>query len=370
MRTKQATYLDFLGTPKCQMAIPVFQRVYTWGVWQCDELWEDILKAGARNKSHFIGSIVYTKENVSEGDSVRGVRGPGSDTPEGASTSAQDQAHQYGIEGVEQLYNIVDGQQRTTTMNLLMIAMRDYMRESGKTAAGKTACDIEREFLYIENGADRIQKFIAAPADKDTLAAVLNKTDMPADYLISKCVVDNYAFFKENLPKVDLDQVWLGLQNLFAIICQLGHGDNPQLIFEGINSKGMSLATSDLLRNRMFFEQDPVTQERLLKKYWIPLESLFDNDPNQNHFSAALRRWLVEKDETLAKHTRWELYSVFRKYIDEHYPTDKTEELMIELLASCEDFKHMMKSPPMKKHLDWAEGHTKIDNGSSTALFG
>lgn len=368
MKTKQATYLDFLGTAKTQMAIPVFQRVYTWGVWQCDELWEDILKAGSRDRSHFIGSIVYTNEKVSANDSVRGVQGLGSDAPAGS--AAEDQSDQYGVEGVEQLFNIVDGQQRTTTMNLLMIAMRDYLRESGKTAAGKTADDIEREFLYIENGTDLIPKFIAAPADKDTLAAVLNKTDMPEDYLISKCIVDNYAFFRESLPKVDLDQVWRGLQNLFAIICQLGHGDNPQLIFEGINSKGMSLATSDLLRNRMFFEQDPVTQERLLKAYWMPLESLFENDPEQNHFSAALRRWLVDKDETLAKHSRWELYSVFRKYIDEHYPTDRTEELMIELLASCEDFKHKMKSPPMKKHLDWAENHTKIDNGSSTALFG
>ena len=338
MKTQQATYLDFLETPGTQMAIPVFQRVYTWGVWQCEELWEDIMRAGSDQESHFIGSIVYTSEDVERG-------------------------------GVKRMYNIVDGQQRTTTMMLLMIALRDLLRASGKTAGGKGPEDVESEFLYIGEGGDRVSKFIAAPADKDTLAAVLNKTEMPADYMVSKCVVDNYAFFEEKLGGVDLDVLWRGLQSLFAIVVELGGDDNPQLIFEGINSKGMSLATSDLLRNRMFFGHDDETQERLLSTYWEPLEDLFKDDPNQNHFNAALRRWLVEQDETLAKHSRYELYSVFRKYIDERYE-GTTEDLMKELLASCDEFSHTLKSPPMKKHLDWAEGHTKIDTGSGFALFG
>lgn len=406
MKTSQETYLEFLSKPHVRMAIPVFQRVYTWGVWQCDELFEDILHAGKSQESHFIGSIVYTREEIassaySESDlSAESATADNSDDAESATAQTGDvpavnssSAASVGTiaqtGGKFDLFNIVDGQQRTTTTYLLLIALRDHLRDAGGTVCSMSAEDIEDTYLYMQaqastggaaaagsetesaasNSKARLEKFIAAPADKATLAAILNKTDMPENYLISKCVVDNYNYFKDMLTKVNLDDMWRGLNNLFAIVVELGSTDNPQLIFEGINSKGMSLATSDLLRNRMFFEQDKPTQERLLVRYWEPLEALFEDDPTQNHFNAAIRRWLVEQDSTLENRSRWELYSVFRKYIDTHYPNN-TEALMKELLESCTEFKHMIKSPPMRKHLDWAEGHTEFNGASGHTMFG
>ncbi|MDO4503373.1 MAG: DUF262 domain-containing protein [Coriobacteriia bacterium] len=366
MKTELATYLDFLGTPKTQMCIPVFQRIYTWGAWQCEELWGDILKAGASGDEHFIGTVVYTVEEACAEDSVRGVEGLSFDEPaEGESAGSVSSPDPAAAAGVDWLYNIVDGQQRTTTIFLLFIALRDYLRASGKTAAG-----IEREFLYLPSDEGRTQKFIAAPADKNTLAAIMGNADMPEEYLVSQCVVDNFAFFQEKLPDADLDQVWRGLQRLYAIAIKLESDDNPQFIFESINSKGMNLATIDLLRNRMFFEQDPQTQERLLEEYWMPLETLFENDPNQVKFSAALRYWLVCKDRTAKKYSRFEIYSVFRKYVEAHYPPERTEELMSDLLASCKRFKAMLKGPQMKQHLEWADDSQKIDTGTGAALFG
>lgn len=374
LKTELATYLDFLGTPNTQMAIPVFQRIYTWGTWQCDELWRDILKAGSGNESHFIGTVVFTSEEVGANDAVRGVQGLGLEAPEddipAEGANAADSAGTANPAGVESLFGIVDGQQRTTTVFLLFIALRDYLRETGKTAAGKTADDIEREFLYIENDGARTQKFIAAPADKDTLAAILDKTTMPEDYLTSQCVVKNFAFFKEKLPETDLDQMWAGLRSLYAITIKLESSDNPQFVFESINSKGMSLATIDLLRNRMFFEQDAETQDRLIRQYWEPLEALFDDDPNQVKFSAALRYWLVCKDRYAKKYSRFEIYSVFRKYVDAHYPIERTEELMADLLESSQRFKAMLKGPQMKQHIEWAQGSEKVDFGTGAALFG
>ena len=371
MKTELATYLDYLGTPDTQMAIPVFQRIYTWGVWQCEELWGDILKAGSSNESHFIGTVVFTREEVGASDSVRGVKGLGLTSPDDE-PSSEDAASDCSEEpaGVKKLFNIVDGQQRTTTIFLLFIALRDYLRKTGQTAGGMSADDIERDFLYIEKDGHRTQKFIAAPADKDTLAAVLDKTTMPEDYLASKCVVDNFAFFEGKLASADLDQMWRGLRSLYTITIELESCDNPQFVFESINSKGMSLATIDLLRNRMFFEQDPETQNRLLEQYWEPLETLFDNDPSQIKFSAALRYWLVCKDRTAKKYSRFEIYSAFRKYVDANYPADKTEELMADLLESCKRFKAMLKGQQMKQHIDWAEGSEKFDAGSGAALFG
>ncbi len=408
MITRQQTYLEFLSTPRVRMAIPVFQRVYTWGVWQCDELFEDIIKAGSSEEDHFIGSIVYTKEELFPEHNTH-LAEPSDATEKTLSIDCEDagkdgnkNASPADIDTSEKisLFNIVDGQQRTTTTYLLLIALRDYLQEHNSKVCNLSPEDIEDTYLYmdidaldekttesVQNAPDgsaattkdastnktqaqpRTLKFIAAPADKATLAAILNKTPMPESYLVSKCVVDNYNYFKEMLPKTNLDVMWRGLSNLFAIVVELGQTDNPQLIFEGINSKGMSLATSDLLRNRMFFEQDTPTQERLLSQYWEPLEALFEDDPTQNHFNAAIRRWLVEQDSSLEDRSRWELYSVFRKYIDKHYP-NSTEKLMQELLESCTEFKHMIKSPPMRKHLDWAEGHTEFNGASGHTMFG
>lgn len=330
MQTEQATYLDFLGTPRTKMKIPVFQRVYTWGVWQCEELLSDIVNAGTCGEDHFIGSIVYTHEQARN------------------------------TEAFDQIFNIVDGQQRTTTMYLLLIALRDRLAQTGARAGDLDAATIERRFLFGEGAGERVAKFAAAPADRETLAAILNKTEMPVSYKISKCVVDNYEFFAGKFDGgLDLDVLVTGLKSLFAIIIKLETEDNPQLIFEGINSKGMSLATGDLLRNKLFYGNDDATQERLLEAYWEPLEALFDDDKDQTNFNAALRCWLVEQDPELAKHSRYELYSVFRKYINERYE-GTTEELMGELLEHCTYFKSMLKSPPMKKHLDWAKGNEEV----------
>lgn len=356
LETKQATYLDFLGTPRVRMAIPVFQRVYTWGVWQCEELLEDIMRAGVDGEDHFIGSLVYTRDEAD------------------------------GSEGYDAFYNIVDGQQRTTTVNLLLIALRDFLRERdgeacggefskageacgidadaigpGGEACGIDADAIEARFLYLETPeGGRVRKFIAAPADAETFQSVLEKTPLPVSYLTSEAVLANYRYFMNELEGgLNLDTLWRGLGCLLAIVVELGTEDNPQLIFEGINSKGLSLASSDLLRNKLFYGNDEAEQENLLGTYWEPLEALFADDPDQKQFNAALRYWLCEQDPELERHTTYELYSVFRKFINERYE-GTTEELMRELLEACTYFKSMIKSPPMQKHLVWAEGETSV----------
>lgn len=342
LETKQATYLDFLGTPRVRMAIPVFQRVYTWGVWQCEELLEDIMRAGADGEDHFIGSLVYTRDEAD------------------------------GSEGYDAFYNIVDGQQRTTTVNLLLIALRDFLRErDGEVCGGEVgkagevcgvdADAIEARFLYLETPeGGRVRKFIAAPADAETFQSVLEKTSLPVSYLTSEAVLANYRYFMSELERgLNLDALWRGLGCLLAIVVELGAEDNPQLIFEGINSKGLSLASSDLLRNKLFYGNDEAEQENLLGTYWEPLEALFADDPDQKQFNAALRYWLCEQDPELERHTTYELYSVFRKFINERYE-GTTEELMRELLEACTYFKSMIKSPPMQKHLVWAEGETSV----------
>ena len=334
MKTQQETYLDFLGRPDTKMAIPVFQRMYTWSPWQCEELLDDIVKAGTNDETHFIGSIVFTSEQL-------------------------DAAH-----GNCELRNIVDGQQRTTTVTLLFTALRDYLREHGDTC-GLSAQDIEDRYLYVTapNGT-RSVKFTAAPADHATYLYLLEGADKPEDYRFSKRIERNYRFFADQFASegFDFNVLLKGLGQLFAIVVELSGDDNPQLIFEGINSKGMALNTGDLLRNKLFYGNDEAEQERLLATYWEPIEALFEEDEDESNFNAALRMWLVSKDEELEKYTPYELYSGFRKYLNESYE-GTTQDLMAELLEHCKKFRRLIDAPMVKKHLNWATGETGFGKG-------
>ena len=338
MQTHQANYLEYLETPGTQLSIPVFQRQYSWGVWQCEELWEDILRAGAASEEHFIGSIVYTEEPAC------------------------------GERGIERLFNVVDGQQRTTTVSLLLIALREHLAASGGSVCGLNARDIDERFLHLQGADGRAPKLAAAPADQATYASLLDGAPLPARYKVSSCMTANCAFFKEKLAALEeLEQLWRGMERLFAIIVLLDGDDDPQLIFEGINSKGMSLATSDLLRNKLFYGADEAEQQRLLEQYWEPIEAIFDNGTNQLAFNAALRCWLVGKDPSLERHNRHELYSVFRKFVNESYE-GTIEELMAELLEHCRAFKEQIRGPQVKCHLDWAVGEAPA--GAANRIFG
>ena len=334
MKTEQATYLDFLGAANTKMAIPVFQRMYTGSPWQCEELWEDIINAGKSGETHFIGSIIYTSEALD------------------------------GTNGANELRSIVDGQQRTTTVTLLFIALRDWLREHGETC-GLTAQAIEERYLYNATpDGGRAMKFTAAPADHETLVYILEGGEKPERYRFSNRMDRNYRFFAEQMAAEDfeLEVMLAGLRQLFAIIVELGGDDNPQLIFEGINSKGMALNTGDLLRNKLFYGNDQSEQERLLVTYWEPIEALFEEDEDESLFNACLRMWLVGKDASLEKYTPYELYSGFRKYLNESYE-GSTEDLMRELLEHCENFRRLIKSPMTKKHIDWATGETGFGKG-------
>ena len=104
-----------------------------------------------------------------------------------------------------------------------------------------------------------------------------------------------------------------------------------------------------------------------LKRLIISIEALFDNGTNQLAFNAALRCWLVEKDSSLEKHNRHELYSVFRKFVNESYE-GTIEELMAELLEHCRAFKEQIRGPQVKRHLDWAVGEAPA--GAANRIFG
>ena len=230
-----------------QFVIPVFQRDYSWTTEQCQQLWDDVLRAGKGGAGgHFLGSFVYA-------DGV---------------TSAAFSS-----------WLVIDGQQRLTTLSLLLAALRDHIRETRWNGDDPTPERIDAYFLKntLETG-DRRYKLALRRHDDETLKAVLdceNHGDLPNR---SEAVVDAYDFFREQLKsgKGSIDEIYRGVTLLNVVDVKLErHIDNPQLVFESLNSTGVDLTESDLIRNYLLMGLPEPEQTRMYEEYWSIIETLF-----------------------------------------------------------------------------------------------
>jgi uncharacterized protein with ParB-like and HNH nuclease domain len=183
-----------------QFVIPVFQRDYSWTEVQCTRLWKDVLAVGAHttDHAHFMGSVVYIASEDSSASFTRWL--------------------------------MIDGQQRVTTITLLLLALRHHIQETGyetETEDGPTAERIEAYFLrnLLEKG-DRNQKLVLRRRDQATLAALLADTDLPPDP--SPRIEENYDLFRELLQHANLDIVYRGIGRLVVVDVTLDRkNDDP-----------------------------------------------------------------------------------------------------------------------------------------------
>ena len=204
-----------------QFLIPVFQRDYSWNEVECEQLWRDILQIASdpSERGHFLGSVVYIPTRDTSAAFTRWL--------------------------------LIDGQQRVTTLTLLLVALRDHIVESewSGTDDGPTARRVEAYFLKnIEEKGSRRPKLVLRRRDQATLQAILDRNEPPKE--ISERIRDNYDWFREQLANADPELVYRGINRLIVVDVTLDRGtDNPQLIFESLNSTGMDLSQSDLIRN-------------------------------------------------------------------------------------------------------------------------
>lgn len=230
-----------------QFVIPVFQRDYSWSEENCRRLWKDVLAIAVdpSDRGHFIGSVVY----VATGDSAAGFT----------------------------RWLLIDGQQRVTTLTLLLTALRDHIGEKGWQGSenGPTAKRIEAYFLRnLQEEGDREIKLRLRRHDDATLQALVNGQELPADP--SPRIRDNYELFRELLQEEDPETVYMGVNRLVVVDVTLERGiDDPQLIFESLNSTGLDLSSSDLIRNFILMRLPEREQTRLYEAYWSKIEALF-----------------------------------------------------------------------------------------------
>lgn len=320
MKTRQDALLNFIGASGTQLLIPVYQRRYSWSHKQCDVLWDDTLRAGNAGSAHFVGTVLYSVEE-SEGE-------------------------------IEQRLDIIDGQQRTVTMTLLLTALRDHLAETGRTVDGMDAAAIEARYLHI---GDTL-KMELGRMDRLTAHAVMNKTELPGEDDLSTNVADNYEHFKAKLDATDeatLAALWRGMNLLLVVLAEMEDDDRPQLIFESLNAKGMPLTTADLVRNLLLVSASLEDQNRLYAEYWEPIEQLYGGDDGSTRLNAALHGWLAITAPKLRVKDKDQVYSAFKLYLDT-VENRNLEEILIGLKGFCETFAVKSAAAAGKpKQMDW-----------------
>ena len=252
----------------CQFIIPVFQRDFSWTVEQCRQLWRDVWRAsdGGAAGEHFIGSIVYIEADQ-----------PGA-----------------GF----QRWLLIDGQQRLTTLTLLLIALRDHIQESDWFGGENDPTTEKIDDYYLKNRlekGDRHYKLVLRRKDNETLQALVDRNDPSEPGEHEKCselLIEAYDYFRSELKGCDPGDVYRGITSLNIVDVTLKQGvDNPQLVFESMNSTGVDLRQSDLVRNFLLMELDESDQKRLYNDYWHRIESYFR--ASEDAFDSFLRDYMA-----------------------------------------------------------------------------
>lgn len=282
MKASSANLLRVIQGPK-QFIIPIYQRTYSWQVSQCSSLFNDILRISRDQQSpwHFVGSIVYFQESI------------------------------HVTTDVPQLL-VIDGQQRITTISLLIAALAEFIRDNTVEGIDTSFTRIQNYYLLnADETGERKYKLILNRRDKETFINVIN--GVPPDENSSLRIVENFKFFKDQITMGNVVEVYNGILKLFIVEVALENGvDNPQLIFESLNSTGLDLSQADLIRNYILMTQEIKLQTELYEKHWYPMEQSFGNDYAVS-FDSFMRDYLSVKMGKIPKIGT--VYQEFKNYI-------------------------------------------------------
>jgi len=283
VKATEANLLSFLQKSP-QFIIPIYQRTYSWTEKQCRQLWDDILRAGSSDTIavHFIGSIVYVEQGLSQ------------------------VSHRAAL-------LVIDGQQRLTTVALLLEALARALGD-GEPVDGFSAAKLRHYYLSnpLESG-DRYFKLLLSQTDNASLKAVIKNTERPKEPSLR--VTQNFELFEGLLAqqKGDLAPVCRGLSKLVVVDIALSRDqDNPQLIFESMNSTGKELSQADLIRNFILMGLEPTLQTRLYEEYWRPMEQDFGQEAYGTQFDSFMRHYLTVCTGDIPRER--EVYEAFKDY--------------------------------------------------------
>lgn len=284
MQARSANLLSLIKGPR-QFVIPIYQRTYSWHQAQCEQLFNDILRISentaelSESQGHFIGSVVYFQESI------------------------------HTVSDVPRLL-VIDGQQRLTTITLLIHTLAEFISEHPDLLE-TNATKLKNYYLFnAEEDNDLRFKLLLTRRDKHTLIELLQgiAPSEPA----SQRLLENYQFFQSKIIIDNVVAVYNGLMHLFVVDVALEKGiDNPQLIFESLNSTGLDLSQADLIRNYVLMGQEVEQQTQLYNQFWYPMEQNYGNEYSKR-FDGFIRDYLSVKTGSIANIGR--VYEAFKQF--------------------------------------------------------
>ncbi len=272
MNITQNNFFSLLSGIK-QYQIPIYQRNYRWTEENCKKLLEDIVRAGTPgNPNHYIGSVIVKGESEAGGVSI---------------------------------YNVIDGQQRTTTITLLLLALRDYWHNNSQVNVSETTATILDNIkdIYLTNNAFTGTDLFTKILPKSGMDRY-EYTNLLHDVVGTGAISNNYSYFLRVLTNGSYDPsiIFEGINNAQIALVSLDSHENPQLLFEAVNDTGVDLTNVDLVRNWLFMGLSGKDQDRLYRQYWEPIENEIPNNINDFLFyftelkSLSIVPWEYYKD--------------------------------------------------------------------------
>ena len=266
MKATETNLLDFLKKSP-QFTIPIYQRTYSWIERECRQLWDDIMRTGSDHAitAHFVGSIVYIQEGL------------------------------YQVSSQSSLL-VIDGQQRLTTVMLILEALARQLGDS-EPVDGFSARKLRSYYMLnpLEEG-ERGFKLLLTQTDKASFLALVQQKPQPDSNSLR--ITENFAFFEQQVINLgeEIQALCRGLAKLVIVDIALSRNqDNPQLIFESMNSTGRELSQADLIRNYILMGLAPAEQTQLYHDHWRPMEVDFGQEAYGSHFDGFMRHYLTLK---------------------------------------------------------------------------
>ncbi|GAA7436959.1 DUF262 domain-containing protein [Helicobacter pylori] len=284
MKAIQSTVNDFFALTGTIFSIPVYQRNYTWEEENCEKLLQDIISISQNKKTHFMGSITYILHLIDDEKSLRKL----------------------------QEFVIIDGQQRITTLMLLLKAIETKIQNEG----------IKKEIDNLLNLTGQRLRLKPIKSDKEAFDLVMQNRSHEIQG-VSR-IRNNYKFFTKELEKYiskgyRIEEIYGAFLRLkiVAIGLELGE-DDPQVVFESINATGVQLKGLDLIRNYLMMGENSDNQNHLYNTYWVPLEDWLGEKDLNDFIKTYLRIYFEDR----FKEDEREVYYALKDHHRDNFPND------------------------------------------------
>jgi len=301
MQAKENKIINLCSTANTTFTIPIYQRNYNWTIKECKRLYDDIFETGKNENidSYFIGSIVYIAGNIST---------------------------------IDREFYIIDGQQRLTTLTLLFLAIYHVLKQDELTK--DEASRIYDQYIINFYSKKEIKLKLIQSVDNGNLEILDKISKDKVDELTTysnASMLKNYLFFKENLEKLSKEEIEKFLEGINKLIyidvCLEKGRDNPQRIFESLNSTGLDLSQGDLIKNHILINLERDEQNKIYKDIWIPIENnceIVENESIVSYVSDFIRDYLTLKTKEIPNKNK--VFEKFKEFYNKNFD-EKLEEL-------------------------------------------